>query len=333
MPPRSRRLPVERLSGAGARNVTCKGHDEQPMKRVPRLGWDITGAGDANIQGFATDISVNRGGTVYFKIDVNPAASIRLDIYRMGYYQGLGAHQIIDSFRSRHQTRGHSRRAGATFARLPGWSTAGTGSSRHRGRFRRPQRRASTSPRLVRTTTPPARATSSSWCATTPARPKFFSRPRTPRGRRTTRTGATACIRGVPRPRLQSQLQPSLHHTRVLARGLGLQRRIPDGPLARGEWVRRELLYGRGRGPFRRGAAGPGRHSRPQGLPVGRPRRVLVRQSAGQRRSRARRGRASRVLQRQRNLLEDPIREQIDSGPPAAYRTLVSYKETHDTRS
>src|SRR4029453_8387438 len=31
---------------------------------------------------------------VHFKIDVNPAASIRLDIYRMGYYQGLGARKV-----------------------------------------------------------------------------------------------------------------------------------------------------------------------------------------------------------------------------------------------
>ena len=30
--------------------------------------WDISGAGDTTIQGFATDISVNQGGTVNFKI-------------------------------------------------------------------------------------------------------------------------------------------------------------------------------------------------------------------------------------------------------------------------
>src|SRR5687767_11492664 len=32
--------------------------------------WDIYGAGDLSIQGFATDISVNKGNTVDFKIDV-----------------------------------------------------------------------------------------------------------------------------------------------------------------------------------------------------------------------------------------------------------------------
>jgi hypothetical protein len=55
--------------------------------------WDITGAGDASIQGFATDISVNRGETIGFKIDTD-ASAYRLDIYRMGYYGGDGARRV-----------------------------------------------------------------------------------------------------------------------------------------------------------------------------------------------------------------------------------------------
>jgi hypothetical protein len=55
--------------------------------------WDVTGAGDPSIQGFATDISVNQGGTVNFKIDTT-AAAYRLDIYRMGYYGGNGARKV-----------------------------------------------------------------------------------------------------------------------------------------------------------------------------------------------------------------------------------------------
>src|SRR5690606_13404040 len=54
--------------------------------------WDISGAGDPSIQGFTTDISVNVGGTVRFKIE--STASYRLDIYRMGYYGGNGASKI-----------------------------------------------------------------------------------------------------------------------------------------------------------------------------------------------------------------------------------------------
>ena len=57
--------------------------------------WDVNGqgAGDPTIQGFATDISVNVGNTIYFKIDT-PASNYTIDIYRMGYYQGNGARLV-----------------------------------------------------------------------------------------------------------------------------------------------------------------------------------------------------------------------------------------------
>src|SRR5689334_6284802 len=47
----------------------------------------------STIQGFATDISVNRGGTVNFKIQTD-ATAYHLDIYRMGYYAGNGARRV-----------------------------------------------------------------------------------------------------------------------------------------------------------------------------------------------------------------------------------------------
>ena len=59
----------------------------------PSSEWDISGSGDPSIQGFATDISVDQGQTVHFKIDTN-ASGYRLDIYRMGYYAGLGARKV-----------------------------------------------------------------------------------------------------------------------------------------------------------------------------------------------------------------------------------------------
>jgi hypothetical protein len=59
----------------------------------PRAEWDITGAGSPSIQGFATDISVNHGETVRFKINT-PAFGYRLDIYRLGYYGGNGARKV-----------------------------------------------------------------------------------------------------------------------------------------------------------------------------------------------------------------------------------------------
>lgn len=55
--------------------------------------WDINGAGDASIQGFASDISVNVGQRVDFKIK-SDASAYTIDIYRTGWYQGLGARKI-----------------------------------------------------------------------------------------------------------------------------------------------------------------------------------------------------------------------------------------------
>jgi hypothetical protein len=55
--------------------------------------WQITGSGASDIQGFATDISVNAGGTVFFKIKTT-ASNYHLDIYRLGYYGGAGARKI-----------------------------------------------------------------------------------------------------------------------------------------------------------------------------------------------------------------------------------------------
>ena len=59
----------------------------------PASEWDVSGAGDATLQGYATEISVNRGNTVTFKVDTT-AAAYRLDIYRMGYYGGQGARKV-----------------------------------------------------------------------------------------------------------------------------------------------------------------------------------------------------------------------------------------------
>jgi hypothetical protein len=69
--------------------IVCE--NQQPG--APSTEWDVAGAGDASIQGFATEISVNRGQGIAFKIDTD-ATSYQLDIYRMGYYGGLGARKV-----------------------------------------------------------------------------------------------------------------------------------------------------------------------------------------------------------------------------------------------
>jgi hypothetical protein len=76
-------------SQAMANDIVC----ENSKTGSPSSVWDISGAGDSTIQGFATDISVNQGGTVLFKINTN-AKAYTITIFRVGYYGGAGGRQI-----------------------------------------------------------------------------------------------------------------------------------------------------------------------------------------------------------------------------------------------
>ena len=60
---------------------------------TPFSVWNIPGAGDSSIQGYATDISVDQSQTVNFKVST-ASSDYRLDIYRMGYYGGDGARKV-----------------------------------------------------------------------------------------------------------------------------------------------------------------------------------------------------------------------------------------------
>ena len=66
---------------------------ENSKPGTPASVWDVSGAGDSDIQGFATDISVNIGQQINFKIDTT-ASAYTIDIYRLGYYGGAGARKI-----------------------------------------------------------------------------------------------------------------------------------------------------------------------------------------------------------------------------------------------
>ena len=71
--------------------------EENLLPGNPRTEWEISGAGDPSIQGFATDISLNQGGVVEFKIKTG-ASSYRIDIYRLGWYAGNGARKVATVF-------------------------------------------------------------------------------------------------------------------------------------------------------------------------------------------------------------------------------------------
>ncbi|WP_426225326.1 DUF4082 domain-containing protein [Pseudarthrobacter sp. DSP2-3-2b1] len=92
-------LPVGFLASAAAADpcaplinaIAC----ENSKPGNPASEWDIDRSGDEDIQGFATEMSVNAGQPIRFKVDTN-AASYTIGIYRTGWYQGLGARKIAN---------------------------------------------------------------------------------------------------------------------------------------------------------------------------------------------------------------------------------------------
>ena len=69
---------------------------ENALTGSPASEWDISGYGDASIQGFANPFSINTGETVSFYVDVDPVATYSINIYRLGYYGGLGARRVAE---------------------------------------------------------------------------------------------------------------------------------------------------------------------------------------------------------------------------------------------
>ena len=67
---------------------------ENMLPGTPESTWEITGGGDPTIQGFTTDISVNHGSTISFKINDTKLAAYEIDVYRIGYYGGDGVRLV-----------------------------------------------------------------------------------------------------------------------------------------------------------------------------------------------------------------------------------------------
>jgi hypothetical protein len=78
----------------GVSAIAC----ENAQPGDPGSDWQVNGAGDPTIQGYATSMSVNVGQTVSFKIET-PATSYHIDILRLGYYQGDGARKVVAGMR------------------------------------------------------------------------------------------------------------------------------------------------------------------------------------------------------------------------------------------
>ncbi len=66
---------------------------ENLLPGSPESQWGIDGIGSDNIQGFAAQMSIDQGERVDFKINTD-TADYRIDIYRMGWYDGDGARKV-----------------------------------------------------------------------------------------------------------------------------------------------------------------------------------------------------------------------------------------------
>src|SRR4051812_37081992 len=102
---RTRRAPRPAAAKARRARLTLNGLEdrvvpanaivtENQLAGTPQSTWGVSGAGDSTIQGFATDISVDHGQAVQFKINSSANKAYKIDIYRMGYYQGNGARLV-----------------------------------------------------------------------------------------------------------------------------------------------------------------------------------------------------------------------------------------------
>lgn len=89
-------LLVMSVAVAQPANAACSGNAivcENELPGTPKSEWDIEGSGDPTIQGFATNISVNAGQQIDFKIKTD-ASAYSIKIYRLGYYGGDGAREV-----------------------------------------------------------------------------------------------------------------------------------------------------------------------------------------------------------------------------------------------
>ena len=225
----------------------------------PASEWDVSGGGSSNIEGFATDISVDQGQTIQFKVDTN-SSNYRIDIYRLGYYGGMGARKVgtVEPSASLPQNQPNCLTNQTTglvdcgnWAVSASWAVPtdavsgiylgklvredGTSGANHIAFIVRDDD--GHSDLLFQTS-------DTTWQAYN-------------------QYGGNSLYSGSPRrPGVQGQLQPAFHHSFLLRRGLALQRRVPDDPVPREERLQRQLLHWRGHGPPRR------RAPRTQGLHV-----------------------------------------------------------------
>ena len=91
-------LSPARTAAAGAEEDNCAATEnpiacENALPGDKPSNWQIQGVGNADLQGYATSMSVNVGETEHFKVDTT-ASSYKIEILRLGYYGGDGARVV-----------------------------------------------------------------------------------------------------------------------------------------------------------------------------------------------------------------------------------------------
>jgi hypothetical protein len=65
--------------------------NQQPGSSAWQIPWGSSSTDAAGqIKGYASAVSVNKGENITFYVTVNPVQTYTIDVYRMGWYQGLG---------------------------------------------------------------------------------------------------------------------------------------------------------------------------------------------------------------------------------------------------
>ncbi len=69
--------------------------NQQPGTSQWQIPWGSSATDSAGqIKGYASAVSVNKGQNITFYVSVNPAQTYTIDVYRMGWYQGLGGRLV-----------------------------------------------------------------------------------------------------------------------------------------------------------------------------------------------------------------------------------------------
>src|SRR5262245_54498095 len=71
--------------------VTCE--NRNPGTTNWKIGNPMLGTGP-RIEGYANETSVNRGEDVHLFINASPAAAAQFEVFRMGWYGGLGGRSV-----------------------------------------------------------------------------------------------------------------------------------------------------------------------------------------------------------------------------------------------